>query len=174
MKDLANKALCNNNNILYASESHSSKVSPPPYMVGIAEVEVDKETGKVELINYKAVVDCGTVVNPNLAKIQAEGGIVQGIGMALYEDVVYTDRGNLQTQSFMQYKIPTRMDVGTVEVDFESSYEPSGPFGIKSIGEVVINTSSPAIANAVYNAVGVRIRELPITPEKVYMGMKKL
>ncbi len=174
MKDLANKALCNNNNILYASESHSSKVSPPPYMVGIAEVEVDKETGKVELINYKAVVDCGTVVNPNLAKIQAEGGIVQGIGMALYEDVIYTDRGNLQTQSFMQYKIPTRMDVGTVEVDFESSYEPSGPFGIKSIGEVVINTSSPAIANAVYNAVGVRIRELPITPEKVYMGMKKL
>lgn len=174
LKDIANKAFCNNTNILYASESHSSKVSPPPYMVGIAEVEVDTETGKVDIINYKAVVDCGTVVNPNLARIQTEGGIVQGIGMALYEDVVYTEKGNLQTGSFMQYKIPTRMDIGEVEVQFESSYEPTGPFGVKSIGEVVINTSSPAIANAVYNAVGVRIRELPITPEKVFMGMKKL
>lgn len=171
LKEIANKAMCNNNNTLYASESHSSKVSPPPYMVGIAEVEVDTETGKVDVINYKAVVDCGTVVNPALARVQTEGGIAQGIGMALYEDVVYTDKGSLQTHSFMQYKIPTRKDVGTIEVQFESSYEPTGPFGVKSIGEVVINTSSPAIANAVYNAVGVRIRELPITPEKVFMGM---
>jgi CO/xanthine dehydrogenase Mo-binding subunit len=142
-------------------------------MAGAAEIEVDTETGKVELINYKAVVDCGTVINPKLARVQAEGGLGQGIGMAMYEDVIYTAKGVDITNSFMQYKIPTRLDVGKVEVEFESSYEPTGPFGAKSIGEIVINTPSPAIANAVYNAVGVRIRELPITSEKVFMGMSE-
>lgn len=173
LKDLANMAMCNNNNSLYACESHSSKVSPPPFMVGMAEVEVDLETGKIDLINYKAVVDCGTVINPNLARIQTEGGIVQGIGMALFEDVLYTKDGKVKTNSFMQYKIPTRQDIGQIEIDFESSYEPTGPFGAKSIGEIVINTPSPAIANAIYNACNVRIRELPITPEKVFMELKK-
>ena len=173
LKDIANSSMCNNQNALYASESHSSPVSPPPYMVGMAEVEVDTATGKVELINYKAVVDCGTVINPNLARVQTEGGIVQGIGMALYEDVVYNEKGVDLSNSFMQYKIPTRQDICDIQVEFESSYEPTGPFGAKSIGEIVINTPSPAIANAVYNAVGVRIRELPITPEKVFFGMRK-
>lgn len=76
------------------------------------------------------------------------------------------------TNSFMQYKIPCRKDIGTVRVTFEESYEPTGPFGAKSVGEVVINTPAPAIAHAVYNAVGVRITNLPITPEKVFMGME--
>lgn len=173
LKDLANSSQCNNNNALFASESHSSPVSPPPFMVGMAEVEVDLETGKIDLINYKAVVDCGTVVNPNLARVQTEGGLVQGIGMALYEDVSYNKLGMVRNNSFMQYKIPTRQDIGTIEVDFRSSYEPTGPFGAKSIGEIVINTPSPAIANAIYNACHVRIRELPITPEKVFWALKK-
>lgn len=124
------------------------------------------------MIDYAAVVDCGTVVNPNLARIQTEGGIAQGIGMALYENVVYNEKGQCLSNSFMQYKIPSRMDVGDIRVEFESSYEPTGPFGAKSIGEVVINTPSPAIAHAVYNATGVQIKELPITSEKVYMGMQ--
>ena len=93
--------------------------------------------------------------------------------MALYEDVVYSESGKNFSNSFMQYKIPSRQDVGTIHVEFESSYEPTGPFGAKSIGEVVINTPSPAIAQAVYNASGVRVKELPITAEKVYWGMKK-
>jgi CO/xanthine dehydrogenase Mo-binding subunit len=174
LKDIANTAMCNNSNALYASESHSSPVSPPPFMAGAAEVEIDTETGKIELINYKAVVDCGTVINPTLARVQTEGGLAQGIGMAMYEEVNYSATGVDRNNSFMQYKIPTRLDIGTVEVAFESSYEPTGPFGAKSIGEIVINTPSPAIANAVYNAVGVRIRELPITPEKVFKGMMKI
>lgn len=173
LKDIANSSMCNNSNALYASESHSSPVSPPPFMAGAAEIEIDTVTGKIELINYKAVVDCGTVINPALARVQTEGGIAQGIGMALYEDINYNEKGVDRTNSLMQYKIPTRLDIGTVEVEFESSYEPTGPFGAKSIGEIVINTPSPAIANAVYNAVGVRIRELPITPEKVFMAMNK-
>lgn len=156
---------------LVGQATFGGEISPPPYIAGFAEVEVDQETGKVDLLQYVAVVDCGTVINPNLARIQAEGGIVQGIGMALFEDVKYTDKGKMQTDSFMQYKIPTRMDVGNVRIAFEESYEPSGPFGAKSVGEVVANTPAPAIAHAVYNAVGVSITHLPITPEKVFMGM---
>jgi len=158
---------------LVGNATYASPVSPPPFVAGFAEVEVDKETGKVELLDYVAVVDCGTVINPNLARIQVEGGIVQGIGMAMFEDVRYDERGNLQTNSFMQYKIPCRKDIGNITVAFEESFEPTGPFGAKSIGEVVINTPSPAIAHAVYNAVGVRITSLPVTPEKVFMGMRK-
>lgn len=142
-------------------------------MAGAAEVEVDLETGAVELIDFAAVVDCGTVINPNLAKVQTEGGIAQGIGMALYEEILYNEKGKTSANSFMQYKIPTRQDIGNIRVEFQSSYEPTGPFGAKSIGEIVINTPSPAIAEAVYNASGVRVRELPITAEKIYMGMKK-
>lgn len=171
--EIGNNVMCNNEDALSASEAFSSPISPPPFMVGMAEVEVDKETGEVELVDYVAVVDCGTLVNPNLARVQAEGGIAQGIGMALYEDVVYNEKGKNYSNSFMQYKIPTRLDVGNIRVDFESSYEPTGPFGAKSIGEIVINTPSPAIANAVSNAVSVRIRELPITAEKVFWGIQE-
>lgn len=173
LKDIGNRVMCNNEDALSASEAHSSPTSPPPFMVGMAEVEVDKETGKAELIDYVAVVDCGTPINPNLARVQVEGGIAQGIGMALYEDVVYSPEGKNYSNSFMQYKIPTRLDVGNVRVEFESSYEPTGPFGAKSIGEIVINTPSPAVASAIDHAVGVKIRELPITAEKIYYGMNK-
>lgn len=159
---------------LVSYATHGSEVSPPPYVAGFAEIEVDQETGKVELIDYVAVVDCGTVINPNLARIQVEGGIAQGIGMALYEEVTYNDVGKLATNSFMQYNLPCRKDVGRVRVAFEESFEPTGPFGAKSIGEVVANTPSPAIAHAVYNAVGVRINHLPITPEKLFRGIQKL
>ena len=109
-----------------------------------------------------------------IASHQTEGGLAQGIGMALYEDVTYSDTGRVYENSFMQYKVPSRQDVGNIQVEFECSYEPTGPYGAKSIGEIVINTPSPAIANAVYHAVGVRIRELPITAEKVFIGMNGL
>lgn len=169
--DIGNRVMCNNQEALYASEAFTSPVSPPPFMVGMAEVEIDKQTGQLELIDYVAVVDCGTVVNPNLARVQTEGGIAQGIGMALYEDVVYSEKGKNYSNSFMQYKIPSRLDVGNIRVEFESSYEPTGPFGAKSIGEIVINTPPGAIANAVQNAVGVMVRELPITAEKIWEGI---
>ncbi|MEJ8736562.1 molybdopterin cofactor-binding domain-containing protein [Erysipelotrichaceae bacterium HCN-30851] len=171
LKDFANKCFAGGKGeCLIASASHCSPTSPPPFMAGIAEVDVDKLTGEIDLVDYVAVVDCGTVINPNLARIQTEGGIAQGIGMALYEDISYTPAGKMRNNSFMQYKIPTRLDVGQIRVDFESSYEDNGPFGAKSIGEVVINTPSPAIASAVAHATGVQIRTLPITAEKVLLG----
>ncbi|WP_273395648.1 molybdopterin-dependent oxidoreductase [Thermophilibacter mediterraneus] len=150
--------------------SNAQPTSPPPYMAGIAEVEVDKATGRVTVTDYAAVVDCGTVINPALARVQAEGGIAQGIGMALTEDVLRDERGNLRTGSFMTYKIPTRMDVPEPRVEFMPSFEPTGPFGAKSIGEVVINTPSPAIMSAVAHATGRYVRDLPITPSKVLLG----
>ena len=169
-KDVAYKGQCGSNNELAATVSHSSPTSPPPFMAGAAEIELDPETGKVDVVDYCACVDCGTPINPNLARVQTEGGLVQGIGMALYEDVVYDAKGINYSNSLMQYKIPSRLDIGKVQ--FESSYEPSGPFGAKSIGEVVINTPAPAIAAAVARASGVRIRQLPITAEKIVMGMQ--
>lgn len=170
-KDIGNAIMCAGENTLFATEAHSSPVSPPPFMAGAVEVEVDPEIGSVKLIDYAAVVDCGTVVNPNLARVQVEGGLVQGIGMALHENITYNEKGELAENSLMQYKIPTRMDMGKLRVEFDSSYEPTGPFGAKSIGEIVINTPAPAIAQAIYNATGLRFTELPITPEKIAMGM---
>ena len=170
LEHIAIRSTCFCNNALHAVCSHSSPVSTPPFMLGMAEIELDKETGSVKVCDYTAVVDCGTPVNVNLARIQAEGGIVQGIGMALYENVTYSETGHIAENSFMQYKIPTRMDIGSLNIEFESSYEESGPYGAKSIGEIVINTPSPAIAHAIHNATGVWHRELPITPEKILMS----
>ena len=171
--DIATKSMCGNMTAVEATASHSSPISPPPFMVGMVEIELDKETGRVDVLDYAAVVDCGTPVNPNLARVQTEGGIVQGIGMALFEDVTYEPTGRIMENSFMQYKIPTRLDMGKLRVEFESSYEQTGPFGAKSIGEIVINTPSPAIAHAIAHATGVWHRELPITPEKVLRGIQK-
>lgn len=155
---------------LIASDSHMSPTSPPPFMVGIAEVDVDKLTGEIKVHDYVSVVDCGTVINPNLARVQAEGGVVQGIGMALSEDITYSNEGKMRNRNFLQYKLPTRVDVPSVRVEFESSYEDNGPFGAKSIGEVVINTPTSAIASAIKHATGVQVRTLPITAEKVLLG----
>ncbi len=148
-----------------------SHTSPPPFMASIAEVKVDKQTGQIIPLHMYNCVDCGTVVNPKLARVQVEGGAVQAIGMALYEDVRYSSNGRLETNNFMTYKIPTRQDIGEIHTAFVESYEESGAYGVKSIGEIVINTACPAIQHAVKNAVGADIRTLPMTPEKVFMGM---
>ena len=153
------------------TETHTSPLSPPPYMVGAAEVEVDTETGEVRVLEFDACVDCGTPINPNLTRVQAEGGILQGIGMTLTENITYDKNGYPEENSLFQYKIPARNDIGRIHVEFENSYEPNGPFGAKSIGEVVINTPLPAISDAIYNAIGTRFYELPITPEQIAMAV---
>lgn len=170
LSDIATASMNGNSIELQATVTHSSEISPPPYMVGAAEIEVDTETGEVTLLDYAAAVDCGTPINPNLTRVQAEGGIAQGIGMTLTESVTYDDRGYPMENSLFQYKIPARVDIGKIRVEFENSYEGEGPFGAKSIGEVVINTPLPAISDAIRNAVGKRFYELPITPEKIAMA----
>ena len=170
LADISTASMCGNDISLSVTYTHSSPISPPPYMVGAAEVEVDLLTGESKVIEYDACVDCGTPVNPNLARVQTEGGILQGIGMTMSENITYSDKGKLYENSFLQYKSPSRMDIGHINVDFESSYEAAGPFGAKSIGEVVINTPLPAITDALSHAAGKRFYTLPITPEQIAMA----
>ena len=171
LEEIGTASMCGSELALQVTESNNSPVSPPPFMVGMVEIELDKETGHVEILDYVAVVDCGTVVNPNLARVQVEGGLVQGIGMTLQENIQYNAKGQMLNNSLMQYKIPTRRDMGTLRVEFESSYEPTGPFGAKSIGEIVINTPAPALAHAIAGATGLWFKELPITGEKIAMAL---
>lgn len=144
-----------------------------PYMACFAEVEVDTETGFVETLNLVGIVDCGTPINPKLARVQTEGGMIQGLGMALVEKVNYDSRGKMITDTLMEYKIPSRDDLNAnVMVEFTDTYEPTGPFGAKSIGEVVLNPVPPAIQDAIYNAAGVWLTDLPMTPDKVLKALK--
>lgn len=170
LPEIAAKSQCNCRLAPEATAQHSSPVSPPPYMVGMVEIELDRETGVVEVLDYVAVVDCGIPINPALARIQVEGGIVQGIGHTLMEDVTRTPKGAIRESSLFTYRLPTRLDTGRINVEFEHSYEPTGPFGAKSIGEIVINTPGPALAQAIYRATGVWHRELPILPEHILLA----
>ena len=170
LPEIAAKSQCNCRLAPEATAQHSSPVSPPPYMVGMVEIELDRETGVVEVLDYAAVVDCGIPINPALAHIQVEGGIVQGIGHTLMEDVTRTPKGAIRESSLFTYRLPTRLDTGRINVEFEHSYEPTGPFGAKSIGEIVINTPGPALAQAIYRATGVWHRELPILPEHILLA----
>lgn len=170
LPEIAAKSQCNCRLAPEATAQHSSPVSPPPYMVGMVEIELDRETGVVEVLDYAAVVDCGIPINPALARIQVEGGIVQGIGHTLMEDVTRTPKGAIRESSLFTYRLPTRLDAGRINVEFEHSYEPTGPFGAKSIGEIVINTPGPALAQAIYRATGVWHRELPILPEHILLA----
>lgn len=172
LKDLSTELYYSNKQKqLVADGSYVGNESPPPYMAGFVELEIDLETGKIDVIEYVGVVDCGTPINPNLAKIQVEGGILQGIGMTLFEEVNVNKSGKMITSNFMNYKIPSRNDYGKISVEFADSYEPTGPYGAKSVGEIGIDTPPAAIANAIFNGTGVRIRELPITSEKLFFNL---
>ncbi|MFK5883397.1 MAG: molybdopterin-dependent oxidoreductase [Candidatus Izemoplasma sp.] len=173
LHDLSNRLYYNEDqHQLTSTESYVGTKSPPPFMAGFAEVDVDIETGEVTIVDYVSVVDCGTTINPKLAQGQVEGGIVQGIGMALYEEVNYAKSGRMINNDFMNYRIPTRREINKLTTEFAVSYEESGPYGAKSVGEIGIDTPPAALANAIYNAVGVRIQTLPITPEKILLALK--
>ncbi len=158
---------------LTATGSYVGHKSPPPFMAGLIEIDIDKETGEYDVIDYVSVVDCGTPINLKLAQGQVEGGIVQGLGMAAYEDVRYGKKGNLLSNTFIYYHLPTTKHIHKLTTEFAESYENSGPFGAKSVGEIGIDTPPAALANAIYNALGVRMTSLPITPEKIYLAMQE-
>ncbi len=174
LKDLSNKLYYNDEQKqLTATDSYVGHKSPPPFMAGFIDVEVDLCTGEFDILNYTSVVDCGTTINPMLARGQIEGGVVQGIGMATYEETHHNKKGRLITNSFLNYKIPTTKEILKLTTEFAESYEESGPYGAKSVGEIGIDTPPAALANAIYNATGVRITKLPITPEKILQGIKE-
>jgi putative selenate reductase molybdopterin-binding subunit len=156
-----------------ATASYVPTESPPPFLANFAEVAVDTETGKVRVLHYVAAVDCGVPINPRLAEGQMEGSIVNGIGYALTEEMLISSQGRVRNPSLFDYKIPSALDVPRIDVILVDSYEPTGPMGAKSIGEIGINGPVPTIANAVYDAIGVRLRETPFTPERVLAAMRR-
>lgn len=158
---------------LSVTGSFIPKKPAPPYVAGFAEVTVDTATGIVHLTEALEVIDCGTLINPKLARIQAEGGMVQGIGLALLEDVRQLPNGKLETDRLTTYKIAARRDLGTLNVSFVESYDATGPYGAKSIGEVVVNPMAPAIIEAIRDACGIVIRDLPVTPQKILKALQE-
>ena len=154
--------------------SHMSYDSPPPFCAQFAEVEVDVETGIVKVLRLVTAVDCGVAINPKMAEGQIEGAVAQALGYALTEQMVFDEKGRPLNLSFKDYNIYTAVDMPELKSFLVETYEPTGPYGAKAIAEIPINGVAPAIANAVYNAVGVRIRDLPITPEKVLNGIRSL
>ena len=155
-----------------ATASFVPSESPPPFLANFAEVAVDRETGRVNVLQYVAVADCGVAIHPRLAEGQLEGAIVNGIGYALTEEMLISSRGRVRNPSWFEYKIPGSLDVPELEVVLVDSHEPTGPMGAKSIGEIGINGPIPTIANAIYDAVGIRLRETPFTPERVLAAIE--
>ena len=150
--------------------------NPSPSSVEFVEVEVDTETGEVKVLDVVFAHDIGKVINPSAAEGQVEGGFQQGMGYALMENILFDEEtGACLTADFLDYKMPTAVEMPSrIESIFIESDEPTGPFGAKSLSEPCCSVPAPAIANAIYNAVGVRVRELPITPEKILAGLGKL
>jgi CO/xanthine dehydrogenase Mo-binding subunit len=142
------------------------------YATQIAEVEVDDETGDVEVLRIVASHDCGTPINPMLVEGQVEGGISMGVGFALQEEILFNDKGVQINPNLTNYIMPTSLDMPEVEVDIVDNYDPSGPFGAKGVGEPTLVPTAACILNAIYNAVGVRITSLPATAEKVFNAIQ--
>jgi len=138
------------------------------YATQIAEVDVDDETGEVEVLRIAASHDCGTPINPMLVEGQVEGGISMGVGLALEEEILFDDQGRQRNPNLTNYIMPTSLDMPKVDVDIVDSYDPTGPFGAKGVGEPTCVATAAAITNAIYDAVGVRVTSLPATAEKVH------
>ncbi|MCS6804870.1 MAG: molybdopterin-dependent oxidoreductase [Blastocatellia bacterium] len=156
---------------IMAVASHMSYDSPPPFAATFAEVEVDTETGVVRVVKIVSAIDCGIPVNPQAAEGQIEGAVTQALGFALTEDMPHDGQGRMLNTDFKTYRIFTAMDMPEIIPILVKTYEPTGPFGAKAIAEIPINGPAPAIANAIANAVGVRLRDLPFTPEKVWRAL---
>jgi len=142
------------------------------YATQIAEVDVDDETGEVEVIRIVAAHDCGTAINPMLVEGQIEGGISMGIGFALQEEILFDTAGRQINPNLTNYIMPTSLDMPEIEVNIVKSYDPTGPFGAKGVGEPTAVPTAAAILNAIHNAVGVRITSLPATAEKILAAIK--
>ena len=153
---------------IMAVASHMSYHSPPPFAATFAEVEVDEETGLVEVIQLVTAVDAGQVINPATAQGQVEGGMVQALGYALCEEMRYDSSGRMVNASFRDYRVWLADELPRIVAHLVPVKDPHGPYGAKAVAEIPMDGVAPAVANAVRDAVGVRIREIPLTPERVF------
>jgi putative selenate reductase molybdopterin-binding subunit len=155
-----------------ATASHVTCDSPPPFGAQFVELEIDTETGQVKVKKVVTVIDCGVPINPKLAKGQVEGAIATAIGYALTERMIFDENGKMLNPNLRNYKIQSIKDIPEMITEFVETFEPTAPFGAKSVAEIPTNGIAPAIANAIYDAIGIRLRELPFTPEKVLKALK--
>ena len=153
---------------IQSSASFVAHESPPPFSAQFADVEVDTDTGQITVLRYAAAVDCGLPLNPLLAEGQVEGAVVNGLSYALTEDYLFNSRGRMTNPDFGRYKIYSAADIPEIITILADTHEDTGPYGAKSVGEIALNGPAPAIANAVFDAVGIRLTSTPFTAEKVW------
>jgi putative selenate reductase molybdopterin-binding subunit len=173
MADMALHAMYKEKVQIMDHASHFNTDSPPPFCAQFAEVEVDTETGRIRVVHLVTAVDLGVAINPMQAEGQAEGAVAQALGYALSEEMVLDGSGRMVNPGFLDYKIFTAKDMPKLTTILVETEEPLGPYGAKSVAEVPINTPAPAIANAVFHAIGVRFRQLPIRPEAVLRALRE-
>jgi putative selenate reductase molybdopterin-binding subunit len=146
---------------------------PPPFCACFVEVEVDLDTGMVRVVDIASAVDLGRAINPTLAEGQIIGSVAMAIGYTLTEDMQFSPEGKMLNASLMDYKVPVSVDLPDIKAFIIETDEPTHPFGVKSVGEICLDNVAPAIANAIYNATGARLRNLPFTPEKVLRALEE-
>jgi CO/xanthine dehydrogenase Mo-binding subunit len=154
-------------------ETKYGNISPAyPFACQIAEVEVDPNTGQVTVTNFVAAHDVGRAINPMATEGQIRGGVTQGLGWTLMEDMAYED-GKILNPDFVDYIVPSALDIPDIKPILVEPIEPNGPYGAKGIGEPALNPTMAAITNAIYNATGIRVKRLPVLPEKILAGLNK-
>jgi putative selenate reductase molybdopterin-binding subunit len=151
---------------------HAADESSLTFAVAGVEVAVDMETGQIELLRSVQAIDLGTAINPRICYGQVTGGTAMGIGYALSEELIRDEQGQILNAGFRYYRIPTAKEVPPMEVHLVQQADPYGPFGAKGVGEITTNCTAPAVANAVFQATGIRFRQLPLTPERVWQGIQ--
>ena len=154
-----------------AQVSVNAQGAAPAFATHICDVEVDRETGKVDVVRYTAVQDAGRAIHPDYVEGQIQGGVAQGIGWALNEEYIYDDNGQLENPGFLDYRIPVASDLPMIETEVVEVPNDAHPFGVRGVGEVPIAPPMAAVANAIHNALGLRFRELPMSPPKVLAAM---
>ena len=172
--DISKYSLYENNQFqIAATESHITHKSPPPFSAHFIEIEVDMETGGIQIIKYVAAIDCGTAINPALAEGQVEGAVLNGISYALTEEYRFNKNGKMLNPSLKTYNIFSMRDLPELKTILVPSYEDTGPYGAKSVSEICINGAMPGIGNAFYNATGIRLHEAPFTKERVWKAIQQ-
>ncbi|MFH0801969.1 MAG: molybdopterin cofactor-binding domain-containing protein [bacterium] len=158
---------------IMGTASHFSYDCPPPFGAMFAEVEVDVDTGQVRVLKFASAIDCGTAVNPPLAEGQINGAVAMALGYALTEEMIFDEKGRMMNPTFFDYKTMGSLDMPEMHTFLVESWEPTGPFGAKSVSEIPMDGPAPAVANAIFDAIGLRLRELPFTAERVLGAIKK-
>lgn len=151
-----------------------SPVSPPPFAAQFADIEVDTETGQIRVLEFVSAIDAGTIVNPELAAGQVDGAVSMGLGQALIEEMVFDEDGRPMNKGLIDYKLFKAKGMPKLQTIFIETYEPSGPFGVKAVAEIPVNGPAPAVANALKHAIGVRVTDLPLSPERVLRALGKM